>query len=338
MVNYKRLSDLEREEISRLLSQQCSFRCIAKALGRNVSTISNEINAGSCNKYTYRAVKAQKRARRNAAKRKSGKYKIDDSPELWAYIHQKLKLKWSPKQIAEKLEMDYPLDMTMRISPEAIYGYIYVLPRGALKKELTSCLRQNHKRRYKQRRGVKITRNIEDMLSIEERPKEVEDRIIPGHWEGDLIVGKNNRSVLGTLVERTTRTTILIPLKNREAETVAKAFAREVKKLPEQMKLSMTYDQGREMARHKLFTNITGVKVYFAHPRSPWERGTNENTNGLIRQFFPKGTDFKKVSRYQVKKAQDLLNGRPRQTLGFQNPYEVFNQLINSAVALDSRD
>lgn len=338
MVNYKRLSDLEREEISRLLSQQCSFNNIAKALGRNVSTISNEINAGSCNRHTYRAVKAQKRAKRNAAKRKSGKYKIDDSPELWAYIHQKLKLKWSPKQIAEKLEMDYPLDMTMRISPEAIYSYIYVLPRGTLKKELTSCLRQNHKRRYKQRRGVKITRNIEDMLSIEERPKEVEDRIIPGHWEGDLIVGKNNRSVLGTLVERTTRTTILIPLKNREAETVAKAFAREVKKLPEQMKLSMTYDQGREMAKHKLFTNITGVKVYFAHPRSPWERGTNENTNGLIRQFFPKGTDFKKVSRYQVKKAQDLLNSRPRQTLGFQNPYEVFNQLINSAVALDSRD
>src|SRR3989339_588784 len=336
MVNYKRLSDLEREEISRLLSQQCSFHTIAKILGRNVSTISNEINAGSCNKYTYRAVKAQKRAKRNATKRKSGKYKIDDHPELWRYIRQKLKLKWSPRQIAEEIEMDYPLDMTMRISPEAIYSYIYVLPRGTLKKELISCLRQNHKRRYKQRRGVKQERNIEDMLSIEERPKEVEDRIIPGHWEGDLIVGKNNRSVLGTLVERTTRTTILIPLKNREAETVAKSFAREIKKLPQQMKLSLTYDQGREMAQHKLFTNIAGVKVYFAHPRSPWERGTNENTNGLIRQFFPKGTDFKQVSRYQVKKVQDLLNGRPRQTLCFKKPYQVFHQLINSAVALNS--
>ncbi|MFA5035379.1 MAG: IS30 family transposase [Candidatus Margulisiibacteriota bacterium] len=338
MVNYKRLSDLEREEISRLLSQQCSFHKIAKALGRNVSSISREINAGSCNKCSYRAVKANNRARRNAAKRKSGKYEIDDNPELWLYIRQKLKLKWSPRQIAEELEIDYPLDMTMRISPEAIYSYIYVLPRGALKKELTSCLRQNHKRRYKQRRGVKHERNIEDMLSIEERPKEVEDRIIPGHWEGDLIVGKNNRSVLGTLVERTTRTTILIPLKNREAETVAKAFAREVKKLPQQMKLSMTYDQGREMAKHKLFTEATGVKVYFAHPRSPWERGTNENTNGLIRQFFPKGTDFKRISRYQVKRVQDLLNGRPRQTLGFKKPYQVFDQLINSAVALDSRN
>ena len=190
-------------------------------------------------------------------------------------------------------------------------------------------MRRDHKRRYKQSRGVKCKRDIEDMLSIEERPKEVEDRIIPGHWEGDLIIGKNNRSALGTLVERTSRTTILIPVKNKEAEVVAKAFAREVKKLPKQMKLSMTYDQGREMARHKLFTDITGVKVYFAHPRSPWERGTNENTNGLIRQFFPKGTDFNKVSRYEVKKVQDLLNGRPRQTLNFEKPYEVFKQLIN---------
>ena len=280
-------------------------------------------------KYVYRAVRAQNRARRNASRRKVGKHKLHDNQELWIYIKRKLRKKWSPRQIAEKLKKDYPVDMTMQISPETIYTYIYILPRGSLKKELISCLRRDHKRRYKQSRGVKCKRDIEDMLSIEERPKEVEDRIIPGHWEGDLIIGKNNRSALGTLVERTSRTTILIPVKNKEAEVVAKAFAREVKKLPKQMKLSMTYDQGREMARHKLFTDITGVKVYFAHPRSPWERGTNENTNGLIRQFFPKGTDFNKVSRYEVKKVQDLLNGRPRQTLNFEKPYEVFKQLIN---------
>jgi len=202
----------------------------------------------------------------------------------------------SPRQIAEELEKDYPLDMTMRISPEAIYTYVYVLPRGSLKKELTACLRQNHKRRHKQSRSVKMERRIEDMLSIEERPKEVEDRIITGHCEGDLIIRKNNRLALGTLVERATRTTILVPVKSRGAEIVAKAFAKEVKKLPRQMKLTMTYDQVREMARHKLFTKISGIKVYFAHPRSPWERGTNENTNGLIRQFFPKGTDFNKIS------------------------------------------
>ena len=170
------------------------------------------------------------------------------------------------------------------------------------------------------------------MLSIEERPKEIEERIVPGHWEGDLIVGRHSHSALGTLAERTTRTIILIPIKNRKAETVAKAFAKEVKKLPKQMKLTMTYDQGREMAAHKLFTNITGIKVYFAHLHSPWERGTNENANGLIRQFFPKGIDFNKISRREVKKAQDELNGRPRKTLNWKTPYEVFNQLINSNI------
>jgi len=338
MTNYKRLNDLEREEISRMLSQKCSFHDIANALGRNASTISREVAAGGGNKYVYRATRAQNRARRNSSKRKSGKHKLNENPKLWAYVRKKLKKKWSPRQIAEELEKDYPLDMTMRISPEAIYTYIYVLPRGALKKELTSCLRQNRKRRYKQSRGVKMERKIEDMLSIEERPKEVEDRIIPGHWEGDLIIGKNNRSALGTLVERTTRTVILVPVKSKEVEVVAKAFAKEVKKLPQQMKLSMTYDQGREMARHKLFTQISGIRVYFAHPRSPWERGTNENTNGLIRQFFPKGTEFNKVSRYEVKKVQDLLNGRPRSALGFRKPYEVFKELINNSVALNSRN
>jgi len=329
MKKYTRLNALEREEISRMLAQKCSFQHIAKTLGRSVSTISREIGAGSCNQYTYRAEKAQNRAVRNSKKRRGGKYAIDDSVKLKRYVYRKLRLKWSPVQIAEILEKDYPTDMTMRISPEAIYTYLYVLPRGTLKKELLGCLRQNRKHRHKQRRGMEAKRKLEHMLSIEERPKEVANRIVPGHWEGDLIVGKNNRSALGTLVERTTRTTILVPVKNKEAETVAKAFAKEVRKLPEQMRLTMTYDQGREMANHKLFTKITGVKVYFAHPRSPWERGTNENTNGLIRQYFPKGTDFNKVSRYEVKRAQHQLNGRPRKTLDFQTPYEVVNKLIN---------
>lgn len=339
MKNYKRLSSFEREEISRMLAQKHSFRAIARKLDRYVSTISREVKAGSCNQYTYRAVKAQNRAKRNSGKRKVNKYRLTDNQELWKYILKKLtKKKWSPRQIAEELKIDYPKDMTMRISPETIYTYIYVLPRGSLKKELTSCLRQNRKRRHKQRRGVKAERKIEDMISIEERPQEVEDRTIPGHWEGDLIIGKNNKSALGTLVERTTRTTILVQIKSRDAQVVAKAFAREVKKLPKQMRLSMTYDQGREMAKHKLFTDITDVLVYFAHPKSPWERGTNENTNGLIRQFFPKGTDFNKVSRYKIKKVQDLLNGRPRAVLDFRKPYELFNELINNSVALNSRN
>ena len=191
MKNYKRLSDAEREEISRMLAQNCSFQNIARQLNRYTSTVSREINRGSCNKYTYRAAKAQNRARRNASKRKAGKFRLDGNQCLKHYVYKKLKLKWSPVQIAKELEKDYPLSMEMRVSPESIYTYIYVLPRGTLKKELTSCLRQNRKRRYKQSRGVKMERKIEDMLSIEERPKEVGDRIIPGHWEGDLIIGKN---------------------------------------------------------------------------------------------------------------------------------------------------
>ena len=329
MKKYKRLGADEREEISRMLAQRCSLRHIARSLQRNVSTVSRDIASGSCNKYSYRAGTAQARAVRNSRKRRGGKYALNDTAALRRYIYRKLRLKWSPVQIAEAVKKDYPDDMVMRISPEAIYAHLYVLPRGVLKKELLACLRQNRKRRRKQRRGVRAERNIEDMMSIEERPKEVEDRIIPGHWEGDLIVGKNNHSALGTLVERTTRTTILIPVKSKGSEDVGKAFAKEVKKLPQQMRLTMTYDQGREMAKHKLFTKITGVKVYFAHPRSPWERGTNENTNGLVRQFFPKGTDFKKVSRYAVKRVQYLLNSRPRKTLNYQTPFEVFNQLMN---------
>lgn len=329
MNKYKRLSVVEREEISRMLAQRCSLQNIAKSLGRFTSTVSREVKSGCCNKYTYRASKAQARACRNSRKRKLGKYVLDGNLKLKRYVYRKLRLQWSPTQIAETLKMDYPTDMNMSISPESIYTYLFVLPKGTLKKELLSCLRQNRKRRRKQRRGVEAKRKLEDMLSIEERPKEVEDRIVPGHWEGDLIAGKNNRSALGTLVERTTRTTILVPIKNRNAEVVAKAFAKVIKRLPKEMKLTLTYDQGREMAQHKLFTKITGVKVYFAHPRSPWERGTNENTNGLIRQYFPKGTDFTKVSRYEVKRAQDRLNGRPRKTLGYLTPYEVFNKLIH---------
>lgn len=320
----------EREEISRMLARRSTLRNIAKALVRNVSTISREVAAGSCNKYTYRAQKAQGRSTRNMRQRKAGNFLLEGNSQLKEYVYEKLRRKWSPIQIAELVKKQYPTNTTMRISHETIYTYLYVLPRGELKKELLLCLRQNRKHRHKQRRGVLASRKIENMLSIEERPAEVEDRIIPGHWEGDLIVGRYNQSALGTLVERTTRTTILIPVKSKNAEDVARAFAKEVKKLPEQMKITMTYDQGREMAQHKLFTKITGVKVYFAHPRSPWERGTNENTNGLIRQYFPKGTDFTKVTRREVKKAQDQLNSRPRKVLEFRTPFEVFEELINS--------
>ncbi|MDO8490174.1 MAG: IS30 family transposase [bacterium] len=330
-MNYHRLTEDEREEISRMLAQRCTFREIARSLGRSVSTISNEVSAGGCNRYVYRASTAHRRAQRKARKRKLGKRKIVLVPLLRKYVHAKLRLRWSPDEIARKIAKRYPLDMTMRISPEAIYSYIYVLPKGALKKELLACLRRERKRRHKRKKGCvePVGRGkIIDMLSIEERPKEIANRIVPGHWEGDLLVGKNRQSYLGSLVERTTRTTILIPLKNKTAEEVRKAFAKEAKKLPSHMRLSMTYDQGTEMAQHKLFTKETNMQVYFCHPASPWERGTNENTNGIIRQFFPKGTDFSKISRREVKHVQHLLNGRPRKVLDYETPYEVINKLF----------
>ncbi|MFH2018638.1 MAG: IS30 family transposase [bacterium] len=329
---YSRLTLSERKLIEKLLARNCSFNEIAEFLDRSVSTVSNEIGRGGCNRYIYQAGRAERRAGRNARKRRRGKSKLNGCRRLRRYIFTKIRLQWSPVQIAESLKTEYPDDMTMRISPESIYTYIYVLPKGSLKKELLRCLRHPRKRRHYRRNTAdkpEVERKIEDMISIEERPKDVENRIIPGHWEGDLIIGKNRQSALGTLVERTTRMVLLVPLKDRKALTVADAFAKTVKRLPAEMRLSLTYDQGREMAAHKLFTGISGVKVYFAHPRSPWERGTNENTNGLIRQYFPKGTDFNQVTVSEIKFAQHRLNGRPRKALGFRKPYEVFKELIN---------
>ena len=218
----------------------------------------------------------------------------------------------------------------MQVSKETIYSYIYILPRGELRAELTRCLRQAHKKRRTRGRSAKgQVSNLEDMISIEERPSEVADRSIPGHWEGDIIIGgQREQTALGTMVERTTRTTILVPLKSKKAEDVRRAFAKEIKKLPKELRLTLTYDQGREMAQHKLFTKETQMKVYFAHPQSPWERGTNENTNGLIRQFFPKGTNFTNITRKEIKRVQRLLNDRPRKTLGWRTPREAMAELL----------
>ncbi len=221
--------------------------------------------------------------------------------------------------------------MTMRISHETIYRYLYVLPRGTLRQELIKALRQEHKYRRKQKRGNTEEKRgkIADMLSIEERPREVADRSVPGHWEGDLIVGLHQKSALGTLVERTTRYTLLVPLgRDKSPVAVRKAYARAFRSIPGELKKTLTYDQGKEMLEHRRFTIDTGIQVYFAHPASPWERGTNENTNGLIRQYFPKGTDFSKVSRRRIKRVQRRLNDRPRAVLDYEKPDEVINRLV----------
>jgi len=328
MKKYFRLNIEEREETSLCMNRGMFRTAIARHLGRNPSTITREMQSYPQRYSLYRAVAAQKDAsRRRITARKPRK--LETNQELREYIYKKLRLYWSPEQIAMELKREYSQSTDMRISHESIYSYLYILPRGELRKELLSYLRQRKQIRQR-RKNLNRSRQeqIPDLISIEERPKEVADRIIPGHWEGDLLIGKYHDSALGSLVERTTRTTILIPLKKQDAVSVAQAFAREVKFLPQQMKLSMTYDRGREMCAHKLFTKTSKMKVFFAHPQSPWERGTNENTNGLVRQFFPKGTDFSKIPRKEIKRVQDLLNGRPRKVLGWQKPLETFNQLI----------
>jgi IS30 family transposase len=330
---YKRLSLKERESISRYLAQGKSLNKIAKKLKRHKSTISREVNRGSQNQTSYRAVTANRRAKRNASKRKYGKRKLNSKAQLRKIVFQKLRLQWSPEQIADWLKNNYPDNQDMRLSHEAIYSYIYVLPRGELKKDLIKQLRRSHKYRYKQKGKNSPKRGlIPNMTSIDERPKEIEERRIVGHWEGDLIAGKNNKSALGTIVERKMRYVMLVKLNNREADHVANRYAIRFNRIPKKLRKSLTYDQGREMTDHEKLTEKTKIKVYFAHPRSPWERGTNENTNGLIRQYFPKGTDFNKISSREIKKIEKRLNGRPRKTLNFATPEEVYNQAVGVAL------
>ena len=327
---YRRLTDAEREEISRGLAQGAQCSEIARRLGRAPSTISREV-ARNSGRSGYRAFSAGRRAAASASSRRDGKRRLTAEDHLRAYVLARLQKRWSPEEIVKRLREEYPADMAMRISHEAIYQYIYVLPRGSLKQTLIKALRQERRYRRKKggRRESEETRGkIADMLSIEERPQEVAERTIPGHWEGDLIMGRYKRSAMGTLVERTTRKTILVPLQAKDAESVRKAYARELQLLPKEMAKTLTYDQGKEMSGHKQFTIDTGIQVYFAHPGSPWERGTNENTNGLLRQYFPKGTDFTKISRRTIKRVEWELNDRPRKVLHWKKPDEVFNQLV----------
>lgn len=323
---YKRLNFEEREEISRCLAVGLNANQIAIRLGRHRSTLVREINK-DYSADQYRAVRAQNRARRNAKKRRFGKRKISKYTVLKKLIEKYLRLKWSPEQIAKRIKIEYPTDMNMRISPESIYAYLYVKPKSHLKRELIRQFRHKHSRRFKRNaRKFGIPKDLEDITSIDERPPEVETREIQGHWEGDLMIGRLRQSAIGTLVERKTRFLRIVRLKNRTAKEVKKRFETTFKKHPEQLRLSLTYDQGREMADHKALSKALNIKIYFAHKRSPWERGTNENTNGLIRQFFPKGTDFNKVSLRELRYAERLLNQRPRKTLGWKTPEEAFYQ------------
>lgn len=324
--SYTRLSLAEREEISRGVYALEKFASIARRLSRSTSTVSNEVWRNAKYSSCYRAEKAQDRS--DAKKRKGRPKKLDTNKALLSYTYAKLKLEWSPEEIAERLKKEYPERKDMRISHETIYQHLYCLPRGELKRELMHGLRQERKMRQPRQYAHHKRQRIQDIISISERPEEAEGRIVPGHWEGDLIVGKRHMSALGTLVERTTRLTLLVPLKKKDAMSVRMAFATAFKRIPEKFKKSLTYDRGSEMSEHKLFTEETDIQVYFADPYSPWQRGTNENTNGLIRQYFPKGTDFNEVSLSAIREAEQRLNSRPRKTLDFYTPSEKFYQLV----------
>ncbi len=317
MKRYKRLNFNEREEISRYLAMKCSIRQISGYLQRSPSTVSREIKKTSRRIGHYRCILANSRAKKIVLKAKKPR-KLIKNKKLRSFVFEHLQLLWSPEQIAKTLVMLYPDDMSMRISHETIYSYLYLRPRGSLKEQLIEYLRQN--RKYRRGKYKRTASTIKDKIFIDDRPKEVEDRIIPGHWEGDLIIGSRKGAVLGTLVERTTRMTFMVKIKGKDAKTVRRSFTNVFKKIPKELSKTLTCDQGTEMAQHQLFTKKTKIQVYFAHPASPWERGTNENTNGLIRQFFPKGTDFDNVSTWKIKRAQELLNTRPRKTLNWHTP------------------
>jgi len=377
------LSFREREEIAVLKAQRAGVRQIARQLGRSPSTISRELRRNAATrsgKLEYRASVAQWKAELLARRPKPAK--LAENERLREYVQQRLAgqvrrpdgtpvtgpattrwkgrnkprrqdrpwvMAWSPEQIANRLRLDFPEDESMRISHEAIYQALYVQGRGALKRELVTCLRTGRalrvpRARARQRPGGHVTPEV----MISQRPAEVADRAVPGHWEGDLIIGLDH-SAIATLVERTTRFTMLLrlprmagygseprvtngpALAGHGAEAVRDAMTARVTTLPEQLRRSLTWDRGKELAQHVQFTIDTGVAVYFADPHSPWQRGTNENTNGLLRQYFPKGTDLSRWSTGQIDAVAAALNSRPRKTLGWKTPAEALDELLSQS-------
>ncbi len=320
-----RLTLAEREEISRGLLAGDSCRMIAGRLGRSPSTVSRDVATNGA-RVKYRAWRADNRAYRRARRPRTPK--ILACPRLRIEVENGLARRWSPQQISARLIRDHPDDPEMRVSHETIYQSLFVQGRGALRQELTRCLRSGRAQRRPQGR-VPGMGQLKDMVLISDRPAEIEDRAVPGHWEGDLILGKQSKSAIGTLVERQTRFVMLVNLKRgRLAADVKNALINAVQSLPAHLRLSLTWDQGKEMGEHVPFTVATGVQVYFCDPRSPWQRATNENSNGLLRQYFPKGTDLSGYTQAQLDAVADELNGRPRQTLGWKTPSEAFAALL----------
>jgi IS30 family transposase len=325
------LTLIEREQIADLLAGGATLRAVAAALGRPASTISRELArninpdqpAGTYRPYAAHRAAAGRRARPKPAK-------LATHQPLADYVQEKLDERWSPEQICHALPVDHPDEAEMRVCPETIYQAIYVQARGGLRREVAAALRTGRTRRRPRRDPAARTPRFTDpMIMISERPAEVEDRAVPGHWEGDLIIGAGGASAIGTLVERATRYVMLVHLPNgRTAEAVRDQLVATIATLPDHLRGSLTWDQGAEMAAHKSFTMVTDMPVYFCDPASPWQRGSNENTNGLLRQYFPKGTDLSMHGPDDLEHVAQQLNSRPRKTLGWETPAQRLRALL----------
>lgn len=314
----------EREQILLGINRGDTFTAIAGQLGRTVSTISREVKRGG-GRCEYSAWRAHERARQQTRRPKPFKLRPG---RLLEEVASRLEQLWSPDEIAVRLRLDHADDPQMRVSHETIYQSLFVQGRGELRRELARCLRSGRTAR-KPRGAIEGRGRIPGMVMLSQRPAEADDRAVPGHWEGDLILGQGSRSAVGTLVERSTRMTLLLHLPDgKSAEQVEAAMREAVSKLPSSLARTITWDQGAEMSKHAAFTIATGIPIYFCDPHSPWQRGSNENTNGLLRQYLPKGTDLSVVSREELDAIQDSLNGRPRKTLGYLTPSEKLAEFL----------
>ena len=322
------LSLQERETIRDMRAAGASMRAVATALGRSASTVSRELSRNSDPVRGYQPYAAHRKASSRRPRPRKGK--LARCERLRGHVQSKLEVRLSPEQISRTLVRDFPDDQEMRVSPETIYQALYVQGRGGLRRELAAALRTGRARRKPQRTGTeRVSRFADPMVMISDRPAEVQDRAVPGHWEGDLITGAYNQSAIGTLVERSTRYVMLLHLPNgHTAEDVRKALVETISTMPAHLRGSLTWDQGAEMAAHKSFTLATGMPVYFCDPASPWQRGSNENTNGLLRQYFPKGTDLSVHGPEDLEHVAQELNARPRKTLGWDTPAERLRDLL----------
>jgi transposase, IS30 family len=321
---YKQLGIDERSTIAVGLGQGLSRRAIGRLLKRPHCTIGREIDRNSVEESGSRRYAPHEAYTCCTKRRNRPAKKLSASPELWTEVQTLMKKSWSPEQAAGMLKRMYPDAPNKHVSHETIYAYIYAYPRGGLRADLIKLLRKSHKTRKPRARGKDRRGQLQNVTPIAERPKDVETRVVPGHWEGDLIKGKYNRSSVGTLVERTSRYVILVQLDDAKAPTVHQGFVRQMKDVPELLRQSLTYDRGKEMALHKQVAADLNLTVYFADPHAPWQRGSNENTNGLVRQYLPKGTDLSVHSQAELNTIAERLNTRPRKKLGFHTPQEVY--------------